>query len=118
MAAQDDVSNAEMGHGVFDRRFFAVGCGAGGGDEVAGVPEDEQLPRPSLRQEIWIDARIGAGDEKGQRRLPFAQLPKQLLLAAEDPLLKVEDSLNDSRHGSPFQKPGTGRLGKSVLYYH
>jgi hypothetical protein len=87
-----------MRDSVLDRGRLSTRRSIGRRNQVAGVPQYEQLARLGLGEQIRIDARIGASDEKRQRALSVAQALEQLLLGAEHVLLEIGDAADDSRH--------------------
>ena len=68
MAADHDVANAQHLDRVLDGGRFAA-AGAVRRHDVAGVAEQKQVAGLGLRDQIRMHARIGAGDEQGDRLL-------------------------------------------------
>src|SRR5579884_307980 len=95
VAAYDHVLDVQLLEGILNRSRFAA-VNAERRHQIAGVAENEQFARFGLRQQIGIDARIGAGDEQSQRLLPLTEAMKQRFLAAEDAVLEMLDTLDET----------------------
>ncbi len=69
MPANHDVLDSEHTDRIFNGCGFASMDRSVRRDDIPGVPQNEQLTRFGLREEVRIDARIRAGDEQCQRML-------------------------------------------------
>ena len=74
MAADDDVSDTDSGHGIFDGGRDPSGFRSIGGNYVSSIPDDEQLTRLTPRQEFRDNAAIRTCDEYGLGMLMMGQL--------------------------------------------
>lgn len=73
------------------------------GYDVAGVAQNEKLTRFGLRKQAGADARVGTGDEKGERMLSLAQVLEQFLLRAENVALELVNPFNELQHGDELR---------------
>ena len=86
MAADDDVADAQIFDGEFNRGGGGIGVArrAGGRNDVADIFDDEQIARLALRDEFRQHARIRAGDEQRVRVLALLrQFAEKLAVIAE-----------------------------------
>jgi hypothetical protein len=63
MAADDDVSDTDSGHGIFDGGRDPSWLRSIRGNDVSRIADDKQLSRVTLRQEFRDDAAIRTCDE-------------------------------------------------------
>ncbi len=110
VAADDDVVDPEGGDGVLDGGLFAAAGAVARGHDVAGVAQDEQLAGAGLRQQVGVDARVGAGDKESLGVLFQGQVLEELAPGPEIIGLKPVESLDEFLHGlaqcSPRAGPG------------
>src|SRR5205085_4487835 len=98
VTADDDVLDAESCDGELDRGRFAASLTGMGRNDVAGVPEDEQVAGLRLREKVRVDAGIGAGDEERLGVLSVSERLEQSLERTEVFFLKLVDTLNQFLH--------------------
>ncbi len=66
--------------------------------EVADIPEDEQLSRIGLEQDLGLDPRIATGNEQIIGILALGQLLEHVLLIGEHSRSVLVEPLNQSVH--------------------
>jgi hypothetical protein len=101
MPAYDDVSHPEDRQCVLYRRRLAAVDSPVRRDDVARVSHDEKLAGPGLREQIWVDARVGASDEERFGRLPTRESSEELLVGTKDFLVETVDAFDELVHGVP-----------------
>lgn len=101
VAADDDVVHAEVDDGKFDGGGSGIGVagGAGGGNDVADVFDDEQIAGFAVGDEFGEDARIRTGDEQGVRILAdLRELAKELPIISELVVAEFMDAFDELLH--------------------
>jgi hypothetical protein len=69
MSADNDVLDPQYGNSEFDSRGFPSVGSSEGGNDVACVPQSEQVTDVCLSEQVGINTRIRTGDEQSQRVL-------------------------------------------------
>jgi hypothetical protein len=98
VAADDHLLDPEDANGVLDRRRHTAHHVSPGWDDIAGVPNDEQISRLSLQQLVGHHARVRAADVQRVRLLVRRKLPVQLLVAGVDLVLEMHDAAEQLLH--------------------
>lgn len=100
VAANDDFGDLKDGGGVFDAGGDADEVIAVDGDDVAGIPFDEEFAGGGGGDEAGDDAGIGAGEEEGLGGLAFGEAAEEGLFGGEDMIAKVADTVAELMHDS------------------
>ncbi len=78
MPADHDIFHLQYTDSVFNRCGLSAMDGIVRRNDVAGRPQNEQLPRLCLRQPTGLDAGIGTRDKQRQRMLAVDQCLERL----------------------------------------
>ena len=106
MTADDDVSDLELRERVFNGGGFRTvvprpSVTSRGRDEIADVPDHEQVARIRRSEEVGNHTAIGASNEQGVRGLPECQACEFVAVIRPYVLAKFDDSLDKFFH-RPF----------------
>src|SRR5205085_8511213 len=94
MPADDDVANLQRDNSELHGGRLAAVRLAERGDDVAGVSQNKQFAGLRPGDEVWIDARVRAGDKKRIGVLAARQMLEQLSLRAERAFLEVMNAFD------------------------
>jgi hypothetical protein len=100
MTTDDDIRHAKCDYRIFDSGGDTTGFGTERRYDIAGVADNEKLPRFLLGHQFRHQTAIGTGDEKRFWILAGCQAAEEFLTLREYLFLEVEEALNDMLHSS------------------
>src|ERR1041385_7746547 len=104
MAADDDIGDVEVREREFNAGRFRPAIprpsvAFSGRDEIADIPDNEQVARVCRSKEVGDHAAIGAGDQKRIWRLPERKLREHFPVVRPHVAPEVDNSLKEFFHG-------------------